>query len=122
MHFFFVTDDISVSGFKEGLNEQISTEGTNVTLAQEADEAQSPDAISAASQSIDEPTKDLVINSFSLFFHSPFYIMLNLVAEQNNVMMHLLVSMYKISVLHAFAGVGAGFEDSLGLLFSGSEG
>lgn len=53
-------DDVSVSGFKEGLNEQISTEGTNVTLAQEADEAQSPDAISAASQSIDEPTKDLV--------------------------------------------------------------
>lgn len=53
-----------------------------MTLAQEADEAQSPDAISAASQSIDEPTKDLVINSFSLFFHSPFYIMLNLVAER----------------------------------------
>jgi len=78
---FFVTDDISVSGFKEGLSEQIYTEGTNVTLAQEADEAQSPDAISAASQSIDEPTTDLVINSFSLFFHSPFYIMHNLVAE-----------------------------------------
>ncbi|XP_073694922.1 bridge-like lipid transfer protein family member 3B [Garra rufa] len=53
-------DDVSISGFKEVLNEQISTEGTNVTLAQEADEAQSPDAISAASQSIDEPTKDLV--------------------------------------------------------------
>ncbi len=44
---FFVTDDISVSGFKEGLSEQIYTEGTNVTLAQEADEAQSPDAITA---------------------------------------------------------------------------
>ncbi|XP_016351468.1 bridge-like lipid transfer protein family member 3B isoform X1 [Sinocyclocheilus anshuiensis] len=53
-------DDVSISGFKEVLNEQFSTEGTNVTLAQEADEAQSPDAISAASQSIDEPTKDLV--------------------------------------------------------------
>ncbi|KAF4114626.1 UHRF1-binding protein 1-like isoform X2 [Onychostoma macrolepis] len=53
-------DDVSISGFKEVLNEQISTEGTSVTLAQEADEAQSPDAISAASQSIDEPTKDLV--------------------------------------------------------------
>ncbi|KAK2892731.1 hypothetical protein Q8A67_012719 [Cirrhinus molitorella] len=53
-------DDVSISGFKEGLTEQISTEGTNVSLAQEADEAQSPDAISAASQSIDEPTKDLV--------------------------------------------------------------
>ncbi|XP_016390410.1 bridge-like lipid transfer protein family member 3B isoform X2 [Sinocyclocheilus rhinocerous] len=53
-------DDVSISGFKEVLNEQCSTEGTNVTLAQEADEAQSPDAISAASQSIDEPTKDLV--------------------------------------------------------------
>ncbi|XP_059367207.1 bridge-like lipid transfer protein family member 3B isoform X3 [Carassius carassius] len=53
-------DDISISGFKDVLNEQISTEGTNVTLAQEADEGQSPDAISAASQSIDEPMKDLV--------------------------------------------------------------
>ncbi|RXN21263.1 UHRF1-binding 1-like isoform X2 [Labeo rohita] len=53
-------DDVSISGFKEVLNEQISTEGTNVTLAQEADEAQSPDAISTASQSIDEHTKDLV--------------------------------------------------------------
>lgn len=63
---FFVSDDVSISGFKEVRNEQISTEGTNVTLAQEADEAQSPDAISAASQSIDEPTKDLVINFFFL--------------------------------------------------------
>lgn len=52
-------DDVSISGFKEALNEHISTEGS-VTLAQEADEAQSPDAISAASQSIDEPMKDLV--------------------------------------------------------------
>ncbi len=30
------------------------------------------------------------------------------------MMMHLLVSMYKISVLHVFAGVCAGFEDSPG--------
>ncbi|XP_073802400.1 bridge-like lipid transfer protein family member 3B isoform X4 [Danio rerio] len=52
-------DDVSISGFKEALNERISTDGS-VTLAQEADEAQSPDAISAASQSIDEPMKDLV--------------------------------------------------------------
>lgn len=79
---FFVSDDVSISGFKEVRNEQISTEGTNVTLAQEADEAQSPDAISAASQSIDEPTNDLVIIPFYLFFHSPFYIMLRLVAER----------------------------------------
>ncbi|XP_056093213.1 UHRF1-binding protein 1-like isoform X3 [Rhinichthys klamathensis goyatoka] len=53
-------DDVSISGFKDALNEQNSTDGANVSLAQEADEAQSPDAISAASQSIDEPTKDLV--------------------------------------------------------------
>ncbi|XP_056311633.1 UHRF1-binding protein 1-like isoform X2 [Danio aesculapii] len=52
-------DDVSISGFKEALNEHISAEGS-VALAQEADEAQSPDAISAASQSIDEPMKDLV--------------------------------------------------------------
>lgn len=60
---YFVIDDVSISGFKEGLSEQNSAEGASVILAQEADEAQSPDAISAASQSIDEPTKDLVINS-----------------------------------------------------------
>lgn len=69
MHNYFVTDDVSISGFKEALNERISTDGS-VTLAQEADEAQSPDAISAASQSIDEPMKDLVITSFqSSFFN-----------------------------------------------------
>lgn len=67
MHICFVTDDVSISGFKEALNEHISTEGS-VTLAQEADEAQSPDAISAASQSIDEPMKDLVITYFQPFF------------------------------------------------------
>ncbi|XP_073670845.1 bridge-like lipid transfer protein family member 3B isoform X3 [Paramisgurnus dabryanus] len=49
-------DDVSISGFKEALSEQ-NSEGASVILA---DEAQSPDAISAASQSIDEPTKDLV--------------------------------------------------------------
>nr|XP_055045976.1 UHRF1-binding protein 1-like isoform X2 [Misgurnus anguillicaudatus] len=49
-------DDVSISGFKETLSEQ-NSEGASVILA---DEAQSPDAISAASQSIDEPTKDLV--------------------------------------------------------------
>ncbi|XP_051974044.1 UHRF1-binding protein 1-like isoform X1 [Xyrauchen texanus] len=48
-------DDVSISGYK-AINEERAT----VTLAQEADESQSPDAISAASQSIDEPTKDLV--------------------------------------------------------------
>lgn len=64
---YFVIDDVSISGFKEGLSEQNSTEGASVILAQEADEAQSPDAISAASQSIDEPMKDLVINSAFLF-------------------------------------------------------
>lgn len=66
----FVTDDVSISGFKEVLNEQISTEGANVSLAQEADETQSPDAMSAASQSIDEPTKDLVISSLLSFLFS----------------------------------------------------
>ncbi|TRY82223.1 hypothetical protein DNTS_023866 [Danionella cerebrum] len=53
-------DDVSISGFKEALNEQMFTEGSRVTVAREADEAQSPDAISAASQSLDEPMKDLV--------------------------------------------------------------
>lgn len=88
----FVIDDVSISGFKDALNEQISTEGANVSLAQEADEAQSPDAISAASQSIDEPTKDLVISSLLSFLFSQvnFFVILN---ENNEIVstlsMHL---------------------------------
>ncbi|XP_028811210.1 bridge-like lipid transfer protein family member 3B isoform X2 [Denticeps clupeoides] len=53
-------DDVSLSGFKDGLSEQSATESASEVLVPYADGAMSPDAVSAASQSIDEPTKDLV--------------------------------------------------------------
>ncbi|XP_058480853.1 UHRF1-binding protein 1-like isoform X2 [Solea solea] len=47
-------DDMSISGFKDTVSEPIATEG------QEQEGGVSPDTVSAASQSIDEPTKDMV--------------------------------------------------------------
>uniref|UniRef100_W5L938 Bridge-like lipid transfer protein family member 3B n=1 Tax=Astyanax mexicanus TaxID=7994 RepID=W5L938_ASTMX len=51
-------DDVSISAFKAPLSEPSVPERT--TEVEDADDAQSPDAVSATSQSIDEPTKDLV--------------------------------------------------------------
>ncbi|KAL6473653.1 hypothetical protein MHYP_G00172140 [Metynnis hypsauchen] len=53
-------DDISISGFKAPLSEPTAPERATEVLVQDGDDAQSPDAVSATSQSIDEPTKDLV--------------------------------------------------------------
>ncbi|KAG7460347.1 hypothetical protein JOB18_023998 [Solea senegalensis] len=47
-------DDVSISGFKDTVSEPSATEG------QEQEGGVSPDTVSAASQSIDEPTKDMV--------------------------------------------------------------
>lgn len=59
-----VVDDVSISGFKATLIEPNAPERAVEVLVQDGDEAQSPDAVSATSQSIDEPTKDLVPKSF----------------------------------------------------------
>ncbi|XP_072528601.1 bridge-like lipid transfer protein family member 3B isoform X2 [Salminus brasiliensis] len=53
-------DDVSISGFKSTLSEPTAPERATEVVAQDTDDAQSPDAVSATSQSIDEPTKDLV--------------------------------------------------------------
>ncbi|KAI4886670.1 hypothetical protein NFI96_016333 [Prochilodus magdalenae] len=53
-------DDVSISGFKATLSEPVVPERATEVLVQDGDDAQSPDAVSATSQSIDEPTKDLV--------------------------------------------------------------
>ncbi|XP_066524043.1 UHRF1-binding protein 1-like [Hoplias malabaricus] len=53
-------DDVSISGFKTPLSEPTAPERATEVLVQDGDDAQSPDAGSATSQSIDEPTKDLV--------------------------------------------------------------
>uniref|UniRef100_A0A4W5NLW3 Bridge-like lipid transfer protein family member 3B n=1 Tax=Hucho hucho TaxID=62062 RepID=A0A4W5NLW3_9TELE len=59
-------DDVSISGFKDVVREQSATEiakeaaAVAATGTGEQDGAGSPDTVSATSQSIDEPTKDMV--------------------------------------------------------------
>ncbi|XP_061108199.1 UHRF1-binding protein 1-like isoform X2 [Conger conger] len=55
-----VGDDLSVSGFKDGQSDQSGPDSANEALGPNAEGAPSPDTVSAASQSIDEPVKDLV--------------------------------------------------------------
>ncbi|KAG7456238.1 hypothetical protein MATL_G00249590 [Megalops atlanticus] len=55
-----VGDDISISGFKDVPSDQSGAESANEALGQNMDGGVSPDTVSATSQSIDEPTKDLV--------------------------------------------------------------
>ncbi|KAL4658406.1 UHRF1-binding protein 1-like isoform X1 [Arapaima gigas] len=52
-------DDVSVSGFKDALSDQSGVECASEVSGHEATTI-SPDAVSAASQSIDEPPRDLV--------------------------------------------------------------
>ncbi|GAA6221124.1 UHRF1-binding protein 1-like [Lates japonicus] len=54
-------DDVSISGFKDAISEQSATESaTEAAISQEQEGGGSPDTVSATSQSIDEPTKDIV--------------------------------------------------------------
>ncbi|XP_056132492.1 UHRF1-binding protein 1-like [Lampris incognitus] len=54
-------DDVSISGFKDVASEQSATESANEALTSlEQEGGVSPDTVSATSQSIDEPTKDMV--------------------------------------------------------------
>lgn len=50
-------DDMSISGFKDAITEQNTPEAV---IAHEQEGAVSPDTVSAASQSTDDPTKDIV--------------------------------------------------------------
>lgn len=57
------TDDVSISGFKDAISEQSVTENATEAAAAAGPEQEggvSPDTVSATSQSIDEPTKDIV--------------------------------------------------------------
>ncbi|XP_053170210.1 UHRF1-binding protein 1-like isoform X2 [Scomber japonicus] len=54
-------DDVSISGFKDAISEQSATEsGAEAVTGHEQEGGVSPDTVSATSQSIDEPTKDIV--------------------------------------------------------------
>ena len=58
---------MSISGFKDAISEQSATESaTEAVTCQEG--GASPDTVSATSQSIDEPTKDVVRYLFLFFF------------------------------------------------------
>ncbi|KAG9345689.1 hypothetical protein JZ751_008833 [Albula glossodonta] len=60
-----VGDDISISGFKDMQSDQSVAESANEALGQSIEGGISPDTVSATSQSIDEPTKDLVLTLLS---------------------------------------------------------
>lgn len=51
-------DDTSISGFKDTLSDQSGAESANEALSH--DVTVSPDAVSATSQSTDDPARDLV--------------------------------------------------------------
>ncbi|XP_046715878.1 UHRF1-binding protein 1-like isoform X4 [Silurus meridionalis] len=53
-------DDVSISGFKVPLNDPSVAERAVEVMAEDGDGAQSPEAVSATSQSTDEHAKDLV--------------------------------------------------------------
>ncbi|XP_041832950.1 UHRF1-binding protein 1-like isoform X2 [Melanotaenia boesemani] len=54
-------DDVSISGFKDAISEQSATESAaEVVTGQDQEGGVSPDSASATSQSVDEPTKDIV--------------------------------------------------------------
>uniref|UniRef100_UPI0037E8506C bridge-like lipid transfer protein family member 3B isoform X3 n=1 Tax=Semicossyphus pulcher TaxID=241346 RepID=UPI0037E8506C len=54
-------DDVSMSGFKDAISEQSATESaTEAVIGPEQEGGVSPDTVSATSQSIDDPTKDIV--------------------------------------------------------------
>nr|XP_040029013.1 UHRF1-binding protein 1-like isoform X4 [Gasterosteus aculeatus aculeatus] len=54
-------DDVSISGFKDGIGEQRGTESAaEAAIGQEQEGGVSPDTVSATSQSTDDPTKDTV--------------------------------------------------------------
>lgn len=61
--FMYFADDVSISGFKDVISEQSTAESAiEAATGQEHEGGESPDSASAASQSIDEPTKDTVRN------------------------------------------------------------
>ncbi|XP_037316100.2 UHRF1-binding protein 1-like isoform X2 [Pungitius pungitius] len=54
-------DDVSISGFKDGVGEQRGTESAaEAAIGQEQEGGVSPDTVSATSQSTDDPAKDTV--------------------------------------------------------------
>ncbi|MBN3321950.1 UH1BL protein, partial [Atractosteus spatula] len=55
-----ISDDVSVAGFRDASSEQSPAESANEALGPEHDRGESPDAVSAASQSAEESSPDLV--------------------------------------------------------------
>lgn len=58
---------MSISGFKVALSDPSAAERAAEVMVQDGEDAQSPEAASATSQSTDEHAKDLVLPSLTLF-------------------------------------------------------
>ena len=57
-------DDVSISGYKDAAPQQsAAVESASEAIGPEQDGGVSPDTVSATSQSIDEPTKDMVTHT-----------------------------------------------------------
>lgn len=64
-HCIVFVDDVSISGYKATSNDPSAAE--RATEVQDGEDAQSPEAVSATSQSTDEQAKDLVLPSHALY-------------------------------------------------------
>lgn len=56
-------DDVSISGFKVTMGDLNTAERATEVMVQDGEDGQSPEAVSATSQSTDERAKDLVLPS-----------------------------------------------------------
>lgn len=63
---FLFIDDVSISGYKVALSDPSAVERATEVMVQDGEDAQSPEAVSATSQSTDEHAKDLVQPSLTL--------------------------------------------------------
>lgn len=64
-HCIVFVDDVSISGYKATSSDPSAAE--RAAEVQDGEDAQSPEAVSATSQSTDEQAKDLVLPSHTLY-------------------------------------------------------
>lgn len=100
----YFADDVSISGFKDVISEQSTAESAiEAATGQEHEGGESPDSASAASQSIDEPTKDTVRNSGTI--------------KSQHAQLIRFLNMYSSP-----PGVSAGVEGAVGVCGHGGHG
>lgn len=127
-------DDVSISGFKVALSDPSAAERATEVMVQDGEDAQSPEAVSATSQSTDEHAKDLVLPSLTLlctiylcFCPTPYLLCRHLSLSHTHTILPFTVFSLCI-VLNAScvctrttAGVGAGPEGAFSVCLSECE-